>query len=84
MNSPLELARNTALLVFPDASDVKFGSVNKTGDEQFVASRQGKIGQLIITIQTSHNKAAVEWKGYLNKTASYFRIFRIENFPLDN
>jgi len=82
MNTTIELAQDAVKLLFPDSVDLKRDLTNKTKGEKFIANRQGKPGQITISIAPEGDKATFEWRGYLNKNASYFRIFRVVNFPL--
>jgi hypothetical protein len=81
METKLEVARNAALLLHPDAVDVKFVKTLKTGEDEFTGSRKGKAGHLTITLNPNGTKATVEWKGRLSTYGHDYRVFRVEGVP---
>jgi hypothetical protein len=81
VKSKLEIAQEAALLFHPDVIDVRFVKTHKTGEDEFTASRQNKIGQITITLNPNGTKAAIEWKGRLSPRDTAYRVFRIEGFP---
>ena len=84
MESKLEIARKAALLLHSDAVDVKFVKTHKTGEDEFTAGRQGKTGQLTITLNPNGTKAAVEWKGRPKNRSTDYRVFRVEGLPTND
>jgi hypothetical protein len=82
MNTLLETVQDTALLFFPDVGELKFAPDLKSKEKKFVGGRQYRTGQLSLVLNPAGDKLTIEWKGYLNKSASYFRIFRVVGFPI--
>jgi hypothetical protein len=81
MEAKIAIARRAALQLFTDVIDVQYASTLKTGEEKFTARRQGKAGQLTITLNPNDTKAAVEWKGRLNSKGTDYRVFRVDDYP---
>jgi hypothetical protein len=86
MEGKIAIARRAALQLFTDVIDVQYASTLKTGEEKFTARRQGKAGQLTITLNPNGTKAAVEWKGSstrgrLNSKGTDYRVFRVDDYP---